>query len=282
MPAGRVDLLAVDREARVTGQHDVELLVPAPGPSPSSCSSTTSCPAVGAVYAFTPNPFTPSAWRSGCQSSVPPTTEMGSSSEIRTVRKAIAAAYARAPPRLGVVPLASIGDSFSSFFDAVGQFFDNLASINWGALLFGAAAFGTYLTLRSRAYFHVLRAAYPTEPIQFRRIWGAYIAAYGFNNVVPGARRRRHQALPDQDARSRTRATRRWRRRSSSSSSSTSRSAFILTFAFTQGVFPKPPDFSKLDAFDLSFFASHPRFTLFLLTALASPGSWLRAAVARG
>jgi glycosyltransferase 2 family protein len=44
---------------------------------------------------------------------------------------------------------------------------------------------------------------------------------------------------------------------------------FILAFAFSQGVFPKPPDFSKLPAFDLQFFASHPRFLLFLLTALA-------------
>jgi glycosyltransferase 2 family protein len=43
----------------------------------------------------------------------------------------------------------------------------------------------------------------------------------------------------------------------------------VLLFAFTQGVFPKPPDFSKLPAFDLAFFASHPRFTLFVLTALA-------------
>jgi uncharacterized membrane protein YbhN (UPF0104 family) len=43
---------------------------------------------------------------------------------------------------------------------------------------------------------------------------------------------------------------------------------FILTFAFTQGVFPKPPDLAKLNAFDLSYLASHPRFTLFLLTAL--------------
>ena len=43
----------------------------------------------------------------------------------------------------------------------------------------------------------------------------------------------------------------------------------VLAFAFTQGVFPKPPDFSKLPAFDLAFFASHPRFTLFVLTALA-------------
>ena len=43
----------------------------------------------------------------------------------------------------------------------------------------------------------------------------------------------------------------------------------VLAFAFTQGVFPKPPDFSKLRAFDLAYFASHPRFTLFLLTVLA-------------
>jgi uncharacterized membrane protein YbhN (UPF0104 family) len=43
----------------------------------------------------------------------------------------------------------------------------------------------------------------------------------------------------------------------------------VLTFAFTQGVFPKPPDFSQLQAFDLSWLAGHPRFTLFLLTFLA-------------
>jgi uncharacterized membrane protein YbhN (UPF0104 family) len=43
---------------------------------------------------------------------------------------------------------------------------------------------------------------------------------------------------------------------------------FILSFAFSQGVFPKPPDFAKLNAFDLSFLASHPKFTLFAITAL--------------
>jgi uncharacterized membrane protein YbhN (UPF0104 family) len=43
----------------------------------------------------------------------------------------------------------------------------------------------------------------------------------------------------------------------------------ILLFAFSQGAFPKPPDFSQLPAFDLAFFASHPRFTLFVLTVLA-------------
>src|SRR5436305_2124740 len=42
----------------------------------------------------------------------------------------------------------------------------------------------------------------------------------------------------------------------------------VMCFAFTQGVFPKPPDFSKLPAFDISFFAGNMRFTLFLLTLL--------------
>ena len=45
--------------------------------------------------------------------------------------------------------------------------------------------------------------------------------------------------------------------------------SLILLFAFTQGVFPKPPDFAKLNAFDLSYLAQHPRFALFLITALA-------------
>jgi hypothetical protein len=47
---------------------------------------------------------------------------------------------------------------------------------------------------------------------------------------------------------------------------------FILTFAFTQGVFPKPPDFANLGAFDLSFFAGHLRFTLFLVTVIGVAG----------
>jgi uncharacterized membrane protein YbhN (UPF0104 family) len=45
--------------------------------------------------------------------------------------------------------------------------------------------------------------------------------------------------------------------------------SLILTFAFTQGVFPKPPDFAKLNAFDLSYLAQHPQFALFLITLLA-------------
>jgi uncharacterized protein (TIRG00374 family) len=164
-----------------------------------------------------------------------------------------------------VPPFADLQD----FFYAVGKFFASLASVHWGALILGLACFGGFLTFRSRAAFNVLRAAYPDERIRFRRIWGAYVAAYGINMTIP--------------VRGGT-VVRLFLTKTSVPNSSypAVASSFlvdnvfdlivavpILLFAFSQGVFPKPPDFSKLNAFDLSYLASHPRFTLFLLTFLA-------------
>src|SRR3954452_8068485 len=163
------------------------------------------------------------------------------------------------------MPLAAVSD----FINAADEFFSNLAAVSWGSLAIGLIFFGIYLTFRSRAYYHTLRAAYPDERFQWRNIWGAYVAAYGFNNIVPARGGDIiklflvHGSIPG------------------SSYPAVGASFFveavfdasmaipILTFAFTQGVFPKPPDFSKLKAFDLSYFASHPRFALFLLTLLA-------------
>jgi uncharacterized membrane protein YbhN (UPF0104 family) len=167
------------------------------------------------------------------------------------------------------VPLASIGDSFSSFFDAVGDFASNLAAVKWLNLILALALFVAYLSVRARASFHILRAAYPQERFRFRVIWGAYLAGYGFNSVVParGGDIVRLFLTKTSVPRSSYPAI---------GSSFFVEQIFdltlaipILLFAFTQGAFPKPPDFSKLPAFDLAFFASHPRFTLFVLTALA-------------
>jgi uncharacterized membrane protein YbhN (UPF0104 family) len=169
----------------------------------------------------------------------------------------------------GLIASASIADSLTSFFNAVGQFLSDLAAVDWGLLALGLAFFGLNLTLRSRAYFHSLRAAYPAAPIRWRRIWGAYFAAVGFNNVVP---------VRGGDV------IKLFLSRSSVPGSSypTVAAAFfvesifdvsvgvlVLIFAFSQGVFPKPPDFSKLNSFDISYLAQHFRLTLFLITALA-------------
>ena len=167
------------------------------------------------------------------------------------------------------MPLADLGESFRAFFDAVESFFDNLASVKWGALLLALAFFTTYLSFRARASYNILRAAYPDERFRFRDIWGAYFAGYGFNSVIPA---RGGDVV------------RLFLTKTSVPNSSypavgasfvtefgfdLAMGVLILTFAFTQGVFPKPPDFSDLPAFDLQYLASHPRFTLFLLTFLA-------------
>ncbi len=131
------------------------------------------------------------------------------------------------------------------------------------------AFFTAYLTLRARASFNILRAAYPTEHIRFLNIWGSYFAGYGFNAVIPA---RGGDVV-------RLFLTKKSVPNSSYPAVAASfgvelgfdiaMGTLILIFAFSQGVFPKPPDFAKLNAFDLSYLAQHPRFTLFLLTALA-------------
>jgi len=180
------------------------------------------------------------------------------------------------PRTLEAVPAllasASLGHSLSSFFNAVGQFFSDLEAVHWWLLLLGLFFFGLNLTLRSRAFFHSLRAAYPASPIKWRRIWGAYFAAVGFNNVVPA---RGGDVIKLFLAKSSV----------PGSSYPTVAAAFfvesvfdvtvgvfVLIFAFSQGVFPKPPDFSKLNSFDISYLAEHFRLTLFLITALAVAG----------
>jgi uncharacterized membrane protein YbhN (UPF0104 family) len=167
-----------------------------------------------------------------------------------------------------VAPAAALGDSFRSFFESVDKFFSNLASVNLGPLLLAMLAFVAYLTLRSRASFNILRAAYPDTKFRWLDIWGAYFAGYGFNSVIPA---RGGDVI------------RAFLTKTSVPGSSYPAVAatfavelifdvvmgsLMLTFAFTQGAFPKPPDFSKIPAFDLQFFAGHPKFTLFFLTFL--------------
>ena len=164
---------------------------------------------------------------------------------------------------------ASLGDSFRSFFDSVDKFFSRLAELHWGSLVLALLFFGVYLTIRARASYNVLRAAYPAERISFREVWGAYMAGYGFNNVIPARGGDVIRLFLTRSAIPR-------------SSYPAVGAAFVVDLGFdlcagglailfvvTQGVLPKLPDLSKLNAFDLSYLAAHPRFTLFLLTFLA-------------
>jgi len=164
---------------------------------------------------------------------------------------------------------ASIGQSLASFFDSVGQFFSDIAQLHWGVLLLGLALFTVNLTLRTRAFYNSLRAAYPSERISWLRIWGAYWAAVGFNNIVPARGGDIIKLFLAKSSVPNSRYATVAAAFYVESVFDAILGVFVLVYAFTQGVFPKPPDFAKLKAFDISWLASHFQFTLFLLTTLA-------------
>jgi glycosyltransferase 2 family protein len=164
--------------------------------------------------------------------------------------------------------LASLRSSADSFIDGADTFFSNLAAVHWGALALALGLHFTHICCRSRAWFNTLRAAYPEERFGWRRILGAYIAGVGVNSVVPvrgGDVVKIYlakQSIPSS-------------RYPTVTSSFFVESIFdiaagsvVMLFAITRGVLPSLPKLPSLPAFDLAFWADHPRFGLFVLTAL--------------
>jgi uncharacterized membrane protein YbhN (UPF0104 family) len=179
------------------------------------------------------------------------------------------------------VIVSSVGDTARAFTQAAEQFFDNLSQLRVGSLGVALLCFGAYLLVRSRSSYNALRAAYPDERFPWRKVWGAYVAAYGLNGVVPAGGGSVVQLVLTRNA-------------IRGSSLSTVASALcvgilfdgvvctgILIYAFTQGVFPKPSDFGGLSSFDIAFFGRHPAFTLFLVTALVVAGLVVFAVLSR-
>ncbi len=163
----------------------------------------------------------------------------------------------------------SVGSTITNVLDAAGNFFSQLSNLSWGPLLLALGLYAVYLLLRSRALFNAVRAAYPGVEVRWRDVWGAYMVGYGVNTVFPLGGGNLAQlfltriSIPPSSYP--TVATALW----TGTIFDWFMGLLVMCFAFTQGVFPKPPDFSKLPAFDISFFGSHPRFTLFFVTVLA-------------
>jgi uncharacterized membrane protein YbhN (UPF0104 family) len=162
----------------------------------------------------------------------------------------------------------SICCTVSGLLNSAGKFFSQLASLSWISLLIGLALYALYLLLRSRALWAAVQTAYPDVRVRWRDVWGGYMVGYAVNNVFPLGGGNIAQlfltrvAIPSASypgiaAALSTGVVFDW-----------FMGLLVMGFAFTQGVFPKPPDFSQLPAFDISFFASNMRFTLFFLTVL--------------
>jgi glycosyltransferase 2 family protein len=164
--------------------------------------------------------------------------------------------------------IASLGSSLDAFWDAVQTFFENLAAVHWGALAFALALHFCHICCRARGWFNTLRAAYPHERFRFRRILGSYVAGVGVNSVVPI---RGGDVVKIYLAKNSIEGSRYPTVTSSffvESLFDTTIGALVMLFAITQGVLPSPPKLPSLPAFDLAFYAGHPRFALFVVTVL--------------
>jgi uncharacterized membrane protein YbhN (UPF0104 family) len=164
--------------------------------------------------------------------------------------------------------VASLGSSFDAFWDAVNSFFSNLAAVQWGALAVALLLHLTHLVCRSRAWFNTLRAAYPNEPIEWRRILGAYIAGVGINSILPARAGDvtkiylAKNSIPNSSYPAVTSSF------FVDSIFDTPVGLLVLVFALTTGTLPSLNVLPSLPAFDLAFWADHPRFMLFVITVI--------------
>jgi uncharacterized membrane protein YbhN (UPF0104 family) len=166
------------------------------------------------------------------------------------------------------MPAADLASSFNHFFNAAAEFFRHLSDVRWTQ--FGLALLcllGMQLA-RAWAWRNVLRAAYPGQRISYLRIAAAYLAGAGINAVVPA-----HagdvtkvflvkRQIPDSSYPTVTSSF------LVQTVFDTSVGLLVLTYAVTQGLLPPLPQIPDLPAFEISFWANHPRTLAIVAGAL--------------
>jgi uncharacterized membrane protein YbhN (UPF0104 family) len=168
-----------------------------------------------------------------------------------------------------IAPLGvDLGNSWDGFQKGAQEFFHRLADIGWPAMVIALAFYLAHLLARSRAWQNVLRAAYPDRKVPYGRISGAYLVGAGLNSFIPA---RVGDAVKILLAKRSIRKSTYPAVVSSffvGSVFDTAAGILVFIYALTQGLLPQPPELPDLPAFDIAFWAQHPRFLLFFLTAL--------------
>ena len=169
---------------------------------------------------------------------------------------------------LAAMPAADLQDSFRRFFDASTEFFRHLSEIDWTT--FGVALLfllGMQLA-RAWAWRNVLRAAYPDRKIPFLPLSAAYLAGAGINAIVPAHAGDATKVflvkrqIPDSSYPAVTSSF------LVQTVFDTSVGVLVLLYAISQGLLPPLPQIPHLPAFEISFWADHPK--VFFITVAAT------------
>jgi uncharacterized membrane protein YbhN (UPF0104 family) len=165
------------------------------------------------------------------------------------------------------MPLADLASSFNSFFNAASAFFQHLSDIRWTPFAVALAFLLAMQLCRAWAWRNVLHAAYPAERISFTHLSAAYLAGAGINAVIPAhagdvtkvflvKRQIPHSSYPAVTSSFLVQTV-----------FDTTVGVLVLLYAITQGLLPPLPQLPDLPAFEISFWANHPR-TLLIVTAV--------------
>jgi uncharacterized membrane protein YbhN (UPF0104 family) len=157
------------------------------------------------------------------------------------------------------MPTADLGSSFDRFFNASAEFFRHLSEINWTAFGLALLCLLAMQLARAWAWRNVLRAAYPEKRIAFLPLAAAYLAGAGINAVIPA-----HagdvtkvflvkRQIPDSSYPAVTSSF------LVQTVFDTSVGVLVLLYAITQGLLPPLPRIPDLPAFEISFWADHPK-----------------------
>src|ERR1700754_2478939 len=175
------------------------------------------------------------------------------------------------------MPAGDLSSSLEHFFDAATEFFRHLSEVHWSQFGLAPLCLLAMQVARAWAWRNVLKAAYPDKRIGFTHLLAAYLAGAGINAIIPA-----HagdvtkvflvkRQIPDSSYPAVTSSF------LVQTVFDTSVGILVLVYAITQGLLPPLPELPHLPAFEVSFWANHPKtlaITVGVLLILIIVGIW--------
>jgi uncharacterized membrane protein YbhN (UPF0104 family) len=160
---------------------------------------------------------------------------------------------------------ADLGSDLEHFFNVAAEFFRHLSEVRWTSFGLALLCLLAMQLARAWAWRNVLRAAYPDRRIAFLPLSAAYLAGAGINAIVPA-----HagdvtkvflvkRQIPDSTYPTVTSSF------LVQTVFDTTVGVLVLLYAISQGLLPPLPRIPDLPAFEISFWADHPK-TLAIVT----------------
>lgn len=190
------------------------------------------------------------------------------------------ASLAAMPVLLLDMPLGDLSSSLEHFFNATTEFFRHLSEVRWDQFGLALLCLLCMQLCRAWAWRNVLRAAYPGKQIGFTHLAAAYLAGAGINAIIPAHAGDATKVflvkrqIPDSSYPAVTSSF------LVQTVFDTSVGILVLLYAITQGLLPPLPELPHLPAFEVSFWANHPKtlaITVGVLILAIVVGVWLLA-----